>query len=572
MQIMDLFADLAEEEGTIAQSNGIPLKRESPEQRAERRIFDIMAKGHICVLAFSSGKDSSTLSNLVLNCARQLKERGVVPPPIFVTHSDTGVEMPEIVTLARGELAKMRLFAERHGLMLRTFVGRPELGASFPVRVIGGRALPSFPTTRADCSTDWKLLVNSRLIANAKKTAAEMAEWAEPVVMTGVRQGESTARDGRIQARNETAEGIWENDQGDLRASPILDWDTDSVWEYLGYCAAGVYESYSDFADTMRIYRDAGASSCVIVADMKSAQHSKPCGTRTGCFLCTRVAEDRSMQNMIASDPERYGYLKPLSRLREFISNTQYDWSLRQYVGRTISADGFIEIGADTYSPAMLRDLLIYTLTAQQKSGVGIISVEQLIAIDARWSMYGLWPPFFAIKTYFDVLDGRWEEAPVVERVAKTDVPKIGRIHVGRGWYEATGINAVAGLRDIGMEIFHESCGMEIKALNNGALVCDYEQGDQFAVDIDGASDFLGVLADDLIEEHCTQEAPDWTLGFKTYLNLGIINIAKGQSRSTDEILRRTQWRQQHGLHGQQDLRLLAERCDVRYPQQGLLL
>lgn len=117
-----------------------------------------------------------------------------------------------------------------------------------------------------------------------------------------------------------------------------------------------------------------------------------------------------------------------------------------------------------------------------------------------------------------------------------------------------------------------QTCGMEIKALNNGALVCDYEQGDQFAVDIDGASDFLGVLADDLIEEHCTQEAPDWTLGFKTYLNLGIISIAKGQSRSTDEILRRTQWRQQHGLHGQQDRRLLAERCDVRYPQQGLLL
>ena len=84
------------------------------------------------------------------------------------------------------------------------------------------------------------------------------------------------------------------------------------MWEYLGLCAAGVIPAYSDFAETMRIYRDAGGSSCVIVADMKLQGQSKPCSARTGCWICTKVKTDHSATQMMASNPERNGWLKPL--------------------------------------------------------------------------------------------------------------------------------------------------------------------------------------------------------------------------------------------------------------------
>lgn len=150
--------------------------------------------------------------------------------------------------------------------------------------------------------------------------------------------------------------------------------------------------------------------------------------------------------------------------------------------------------------------------------------------------------------------------------------PRCGRIFVGESWYEATGITSATGLRDVGMEMFHESCGRQLKALSNGALVCDYEESESFEVDGEGAENFLGFLAKDLIDEYCKDDCADWTWGFKTYLRLGTISFGSGQSRSTDEILRRAQWRQEHQLHGQRSADELRQRCTQLYEAQMELL
>lgn len=574
METMELFsAHLSERPEVQNLLTPIRFAQEEPEARATRRITEIFRAGRPANCLFSGGKDSSVLLSLVLNAARDFKASGGNVPPIYILHSQTGVENPEVSALAYSEIKKMRQYAQKHGLDVTILLGQPALNESWPVRTLGGRALPSFGSTRADCTTDLKIAVSNRLIASAKQQVlAAGGIWKDPVLMTGVRSDESAVRDTKIAARGEVAEGIWLNDYGEMRASPILDFESDDVFAYLAYCSSGAIESYSDFKMTLELYAAASGTSCVIVADMRSAAIRKPCGARTGCWSCTRVQDDRSMHQMIDSEPARYSYMRPLARLRDFISNSQYDWSRRQFVGRSISPDGHIEVGADTYSPEMLRDLFVYTLTAERLSGVQIMSLEQIIAIDARWSMYGLWPPFYALKLLVGVEEGGLKEAPIIERVPKSDVPKVGRIHVGTSWYEATGLNSVAGLRDIGMELFHESCGVALKALANGALVADYEDGDRFSVDAQGAGDFIGVLAEDYIERYCHIANGDWTEGFKTYLRMGIITVAKGQSRSTDEILRRTQWRQQHGLHGQQNLQDLIARCTVLYQRQQQLI
>ncbi len=536
---------------------------ESPEQRATRRIQAVLRAGHPVVLAMSGGKDSAALVNLALNSARAMVDEGDIVPPIVIVHSDTLVELPDLRRLVDTDLKKVQAYGDRHGLQVLTRVARPTLSDSFPVRVIGGRALPSFPDTHADCSTQWKRLPNERVTRKAFEELNSQGLWKPPVLMTGVRAAESNARDARIAHRGEVAEGIWVNDLGALRASPILDFDVDSVWEYLGLCAAGVIPAYSDFAETMRIYRDAGGSSCVIVADMKLQGQSKPCSARTGCWICTKVKTDHSATQMMASNPERNGWLKPLNDLRNFISHTQYDWTRRHYVMRTIDKDGFITIGPDTYSPAMLQELLRYALSAQVVTGHQIISIRQLVAIDARWSIYAMCPPFTALKIFREVEAGQITLAPDVPRSPKTPVPRIGKIYVGESWAEAIGRDTLAGLRDIGAEMFHETCGPGLRQIKDGSLVIDMEGGLEFDVDEQGAHDFLEFIADDKIRNYCRPDCVDWTWGYKTYLQYGTLNVPKGRSSMTHEILQRSQWRQANSLHGQQDPAELAKRCTL---------
>lgn len=60
-----------------------------------------------------------------------------------------------------------------------------------------------------------------------------------------------------------------------------------------------------------------------------------------------------------------------------------------------------------------------------------------------------------------------------------------------------------------------------------------------------------------------------WAVGYRTYVRYGLIRPIKGKSHLIDSILRRSQWRQWHGLHGQQDLDALRVRLTIRFERQG---
>lgn len=386
--------------------------------------------------------------------------------------------------------------------------------------------------------------------------------------MTGVRRDESVARALSIASRAEQALNTWTDADGRLRLSPLLDWTADDVWTYLGLCNAGVVEAYSDFEETMRVYQAAGGSGCVVVADAELEKRSKPCSSRFGCWVCTAVREDKSLHQMIDSDPTRYGYMRPLAALRDFIANTQYDWSRRQYVGRSID-NGHITIAADTYSPHMLAELLRYALSVQRETGVEVVNPAQLLAIDARWSQYAIAPPFAALRIWRDIERGLRCMPPAVRRTPKTPVPRLGLIHVGDDWNDDVQSDLeVTGLRDPMWELYGESCGPDLRTLSNGRSVVDVE-GDS-EIDVEDAWLFLDFEMDRMLQERAGADQ-DWTNGYRTYVSLGLLRPAKGSTRRVDEILRRSQWRQRHGLHGQQDPRDLERRLTVRFPRQATL-
>lgn len=103
-------------------------------------------------LAFSSGKDSSACANLMSNAAIAIAAAGYKCSLLVVSHANTGIESPVVRAIADGELEKMRAFARAHDIPLEIHVARPTLSASFATRIIGGRALPSFPQECGGCS------------------------------------------------------------------------------------------------------------------------------------------------------------------------------------------------------------------------------------------------------------------------------------------------------------------------------------------------------------------------------------------------------------------------------------
>lgn len=553
-----------------------------------------MDDGHPLVVAFSSGKDSSTLASITLAVAAMRRRAGLPVPLIMISHSDTGVENPEVRLLADSEMEKMRDFAARHGFRVEIRIGRPLLYSSWAVRVIGGRGLPTFPdSSRADCSYDWKVTVGSRLEAEVFADLKKIPGAAQPVMMTGVRIEESAARAANIASRGETADRLWFDDKQRARLSPLLEWDETEVWEYLVMAQLGQVEAYSTFEAIQDFYRAAGGSACVAVAEMamdEAAAKRGGCGARSVCYVCVRVKADRSLEEMIKGDPARYGYMGELNKLRNYISATQYDWRLRTYLGRTIDQDGHVALQADVYSPQMLEDLLRMVLTLQRREEVAayrlgiaprfsIVGIRELFAIDALWSLYGLHKPFHALHVYFEVQAGNMMRVPDMMPFEKTPVPRFGKLHIGTSWSHdiRTGDPArdrmlSGGIRSPLHEMFSETCAANpvitkttvskrgkvkvtqserpaVKLTGAGECVTNWDTAACFDVDEDGAADFLGICAEDFIERFHNDDA-DCTEALRTYLSYGFLTPMHSSLGSWQEIAQRTQWMQRHGLVG----------------------
>lgn len=92
--VLDLFAD--EVEQTVEQQHVAA----DPVAAAIFAIESILLSGKALALAYSSGKDSSTVANLAFTAALNVKRRTGHCPFIHVLNADTGVESPVVRALA----------------------------------------------------------------------------------------------------------------------------------------------------------------------------------------------------------------------------------------------------------------------------------------------------------------------------------------------------------------------------------------------------------------------------------------------------------------------------------------
>lgn len=567
-----------EREASAVPAAQIPDDVEGKIARATRALTELLRRGHPVCCSWSAGKDSSTVLNLLLTAAAEMRAAGEAVPPIVVTHADTGIENPEMVLYARAEMSQVREFARTHGLDVEIEISQPNLSDQWAVRVIGGRALPPFPGTNRDCSTSWKVKPQAKLRKRVLKKLAAHCQQAqvEPVVLIGTRYEESEERARRMRERGESDLEVRRGldaagKPSHLFLSPICFWTADDVWEYLGTARAGAIPAYSNFEDTFRVYADAQGTSCAVVAEdmARLAKSSKACGARHGCSLCTAVETDQSMENMLRQD--RYAYMRGLNQLRNFLSATRWDMGRRSWLGRTIK-DGYIRIAPDAYSPAMMEELLRYALTidieereAARARGLRprfqLVSIEQLIAIDAMWSLQAFHRPFHALKIYDEIANKGQRYA--VPEVATSRRPKEfpeRYLWVGRDWEDGYAY-AYTGLRSAVHEMAAvDSAGcMGNRTTSDGTEVLAINTEPMLSVDTESAFMLLDYELDRLLERHDNPRYSP-TEAYFHYVSLGVVSVKAGQEAEIDAMLRRSNFKVRQGLDGQVDHRLLIER------------
>jgi len=558
------------------------LSTEEKVERAKASIDAVFESGRPVCGAVSFGKDSTVMLYLMLEVARERLARGAHVSNILITHALTLVDNPAYEQVTLGEIEKLRAYAAAHKLPLRVDIAVPSLNDTWAVRIISGRALPTFANSSTrDCSTSLKVVTQER---QRKAALKELAAVDQPVVMVGTRFDESGARYTRMMQRGEHDSDIWvqevRNGAGklvreELRLSPICFFSQEDIWVILAELQTDARESYTDAVAIWEAYQDGGNSSCAVVSDDFMKQNSKACGARFGCWSCAAVGRDKSLEAMIESDP-KYEFMRGLNRLQRFIVDTQYDTSRRQWLGRTVTKDGYLPVAPDAYSPAMQRELLRYALTldkleARAAARLGIkprftvVSLEQLVAIDIIWSLNGHQPRAFeAMHIWEDVYQrGRNYFPPEVNAASfEKKMPAPRWLYVGKDYDSDAGYsdmysggrNIMADLTAVGAD----GCAHNIE-LGDGRVVMASDVTPFFEVDPEGAELFL---AFDLLEErvHERPEASDPGEAFRHYQVLGTFSTSRRHQSVQDDMLRRADWRRRHGLNAMTKDQLLA-RC-----------
>lgn len=276
---------------------------------------------------------------------------------------------------------------------------------------------------------------------------------------------------------------------------------------------------------------------------------------------------------MIQNQPGKYGYMKTLNDIRNFLAATQYDMSRRSYLGKVVDDYGYIKIKPNCYGPAMMEEILLYCLTAdidEKEAAIALgieprfqaIGIDELFAIDVFWSLQGLQPlPFHALHCYKRVyLDGERFYPPEVEHSPHIKIPEPKYLYVGTEYTTLKGYDC-NGLRDYLMESFSE-CSIERRELANGKTILDISHKGPFDLNTEALYFLLEYEVEELLESyhspryHCTK-------AFQHYMALGIMSFNGGHINDQDVMLRRTEWKLEHGLVGATGEHLLSSALPV---------
>lgn len=320
------------------------------------------------IVTFSGGKDSTCVLQLVYEMIAKLPKEEL--NPTYAILSDTLVEAPNVEIYFKNIVEAINLDAKTRGLPFEIIVAKPSAENQFWVNLIG-KGYPSPTRTFRWCT--------ERLKINPMKSIVKSItdKHGSAIMTLGVRKSESGNRRQSIEKRVLSEDGFSKHDDYEnvLIYSPITEWLTEDVWSYLTTQNPPPWGISHN--KLFSLYTQASGDECQFIIDKNQSSCG---GSRFGCWVCTLVNEDKSMQGFIKSGEDN---LKPLNDFRNFIKCAREDNSMRS----DFKKDGSFNRGPFTSSARkeILRSLLKAEREFMGKGGNRLISDEQLNLIAKVW-------------------------------------------------------------------------------------------------------------------------------------------------------------------------------------------
>jgi len=260
------------------------------------------------VVGYSGGKDSTAVLQLVWDAIEEIPQEQLTQD-IHVITTDTLVETPYIIEYVTKNLEQINEVARARMLPINAHRLTPRFKNSFWVNLIG-KGYPAPSQYFRWCTERLKIEPVNRFIAE------NVDQWGEATVVLGARRSESASRSQVLSNKTRDIMGLSKHPTlpAAFVFTPIEEMTTDDVWAYLlsHKCQWG-----GNNRDLAAMYQNASGGECPMVVDKSTPS----CGSgRFGCWSCTLVQQDTTMENLIDNGEE---WMAPLLEFRDFLCETQ---------------------------------------------------------------------------------------------------------------------------------------------------------------------------------------------------------------------------------------------------------
>jgi DNA sulfur modification protein DndC len=205
----------------------------------------------------------------------------------------------------------------------------------------------------------------------------KLSQCGEAILLLGVRSAESASRSGSI-ARHEAGSignlSPHSNHKGVWIFSPIKTLSTNDVWTTLLALRPPWGGSYRD---VVTLYKNALGGECPFVVSNDDAPSCGSSSARFGCWTCTVVGKDSSIESLIAAGND---HLIPLADFRKRLKAVSEDPESRSKIRR----NGLPGLGPLTFEAR--RMLLDELIQLQAETEMPLISDSEIRLVRDQWS------------------------------------------------------------------------------------------------------------------------------------------------------------------------------------------
>jgi DNA sulfur modification protein DndC len=323
------------------------------------------------ILGFSGGKDSTLMLQLVWYALKTLPKE-LRKRTIYVVCNNTLVENPLILEYTHDVLNKIEKAAKEQSMPILVHRTIPKLEDTFWVNLIG-KGYPAPNKIFRWCTERLKIAPTTKFILE------KINEEGEVIILLGTRINESAMRARTIKGHEIKGQRLRKHILPNSYVfTPIKDVITDDLWQYLLQVPSPWNGSNRQL---VTLYRNANGGDCPLVIDTTSPS----CGnSRFGCWVCTVVNRDKSMEALIDNGEE---WMLPLSKLRDLLAISRDSTIYREERRR----NGQLKEGTlGPYKPYFRAELLEQLLNAQKEiqktqPDVDLINFQELVAIQVLW-------------------------------------------------------------------------------------------------------------------------------------------------------------------------------------------